>query len=321
MKKKNDLKSDPQYRFVEKRLGVEKTFRKLTKPIESKPSQVIDIGEKYQIVTGMDEDKAGGLDPRLMPNLHKRWMPSDLNEGRPYNAQLYKNAAEQEFYEGFIQPLFKAYKTGRYKVGLSIRDNIQTHHWEKLVSLNALGPEKALFENKRGRKRVYIGEVETTLILIVHLMDDIVRYKISKVALRFGASIYWVKKIRKKIKEIYGKLIPEKIEDHIEKQLERCEAMLDTFITKAKDGDPYAAKIVKEFMDKEDQYIMPTLEQLPAKDTEEKRNEAIERLEKIFERKKIEEKTISDIERLETTPEMIQKAFKYQKEKDKNEKM
>jgi hypothetical protein len=42
-------------------------------------------------------------------------------------------------------------------------------------------------------------------------------------------------------------------------------------------------------------------------------------LEKIFERMKKEGKTVTDIEKLETTPEMVREAFEYQEEKDKGE--
>lgn len=252
------------------------------------PSAVIDIGEKYQLVTGMDEDKAGGLDSRLMPNLHKKWIP--ICEEGPYNNKLYKNASEQEFYENFIQPLYKIYLTAKYSKNLDQKDGIQKIHWERRINLDVLGPEKALFEGTDKRTHALMGEIEIVLILAVHIIDDLTRYQESKVAKRIGCSINWIKNFRRRIQNSYGKMIMRNAEDHIELQMNRCEAILDTFMTKAKDGDPYAAKIVKDYMDKEDQYIMPTLDQIPAKETEEKRNETLKRLEKIFERKKIGEK-------------------------------
>lgn len=273
-------------RFVDRFNEIEKMIKDEEKPIESEPSEVIDIGEKYQLVTGVDEDEAGGLDSRLLPNLHKKWMPSETIQG-PYNSKLYKSSGEQEFYEGFIQPLFNAYRTGKYRHGMAAKEGIQTHNWEKRVNLDALGPEKALFVKDDGRTHALLGEIEIVLILAVHVMDDLTRYGIAKVARRIGCSIKWVRDFRKKVQQAYGKMAIKSVEDHLETQMSRCEGILDTFMTKARDGDPYAAKIVKDFMDKEDQYIMPTLEQMPAKETEEKRNEAMERLEKIFERKKI----------------------------------
>ncbi|MFX0022181.1 MAG: hypothetical protein ACFE9S_07630 [Candidatus Hermodarchaeota archaeon] len=299
---------------------MDKMVREEKKPIESKPSDVINVGEKYELVTGIDENKAGGLDSRLMPNLHKRWIPSDHTQGMPYNAQLYKNASEQEFYEGFIQPLYQVYKTGQFRKGMNFRNGIFTHNWEKHVNLEALGPEKYLFKKADGRKSACIGEIEVTLILVTHLLDDLYKYRKSKIARRFGATVEWVGAFKKRIQSVYGKLAQISLEDHLEKQLGRCESLLDTYMERAKDGDHYAAKIVKDFMDKEDQYIMPTVEQLPAKETEEERSRAIKRLEDIFERKRIEGKTITDIERIETTPERIKEAFEYQKGKDENEK-
>lgn len=295
-------------------------FQKVNELIEeSQPSKAVDIGEKYTLVTGIDEDKAGGLDARLMPNLHKRWIPSKLVAG-PYNGQLYKDSAEQEFYENFIQPLFIAYKTGQYKKHFDAEDNILRHNWDKHVNIDALGPEKVLFERRDGnQKSVSVGEIETTLILVTHFLDDLYKYSYYKIARRFGSSVRWVSEFRKRLQRAYGKMAAVGIEEHLERQLGRCEGILDTFMEKARDGDPYAAKIVKDFMDKEDQYIMPTLEQVPVKDTEETRNAAMDRLEKIFERKKVEGKTVTDVKRIETTPEMVREAFEHQKEKGKNE--
>lgn len=218
-------------------------------------------------------------------------MPEVLGQG-PYNSQLYKNSTEQEFYENFIQPLFNIYKTGQWRKHFDVEENIQRHNWEKHVSIDVLGPERALFEKDDGsRKSLSVGEIETVLILVTHLIDDLYKYRISKIAKRFGASVEWVKSFRKKIQKAYGKMAAIGVEEHIERQLGRCEGILDTFIERARDGDHYAAKIVKDFMDKEDQYIIPTLDQMPAKETEESRNATIERLEKIFGRKRIEDKS------------------------------
>ena len=252
----------------------------------AKPSKVIDIGEKYEIVTGIPEDKAGGLDSRLMPNLHQKWLPEVNIEG-PYNDQLYKSYNEQVFYENFIQPLFKLYKYGINKKHFDIIQSLHTHNWEKKINIEVLGPEKALFKKENGEvKSLTVGEIEVTLILVTHFLDDLYKYSARKIARRFGSSVSWVGDFRKRIQKAYGKMISTQIDDHLEMQLQRCEGILDTFMEKARDGDPYAAKIVKEFMDKEDQYIMPTLEQLPVKDSEEKNAAAMKRLEEIFSRKK-----------------------------------
>lgn len=274
-----------------------KTFKEIHDILqEDKESQVIDIGEKYQLVTGVNE--AANLDAQLLPNLHKKWIPSELSQG-PYNKQLYKDSIEQEFYESFIQPLFIAHRTNKYRKNADAQDNILRHHWEKRISIDALGPEKVLFERQDGNYRsVSIGEIETTLILVTHFLDDLYKYSYRKIARRFGASVAWVKEFRKRLQRAYGKLASVGLEEHLERQLGRCEGILDTFMERARDGDHYAAKIVKDFMDKEDQYIMPTLEQLPAKDTEETRNAAMDRLENIIkgklerkeEMKKIEDK-------------------------------
>lgn len=288
--KKKKTKKGPTNHFVDRFNEINYEIEEAKKPIESKPSQVVDIGEKYQLITGRDEYTAGNLSPKLLPNLHQRWIPSELSEGRPYNKQLYKDAAEQEFYETFIQPLFAIYRTNQYKKKLCAGDKISRLHWEKKINLEVLGPEKVLFDKPDGDCYACVGEIETTLILTVHLMDNLYKYGISKIARRFGCSTSWIIGFKKKIQKAYGKLAVVTIEDHLEKQLNRCEGMLDTFLEKARDGDPIAAKIVKDFMDKEDQYIMPTLDQMPAKDTEEKRNETMIRLEKIFARKQIEDK-------------------------------
>lgn len=285
IKKHKDLHS-----FVDRYNDMQKDIAELKKPIESEPSEVIDIGEKYQIVTGMDEDKAGGVDPRLMPNLHHKWMPSELWEGKPYNDKLYKDAAEQEFYETFIQPLFKIYKFGLYTKHSDAQSNIMRHNWEKKINIEALGPEKALFERDNDSKRsLSVGEIETTLILTVHLIDNLYRYRTSKIAKRFGSSTAWVNSFRKKIQKAYGRMAAISIEDHVERQLGRCEGILDTFITKARGGDPYAAKVVKDYIELEDKYIIPTVEQLSAKDSQENKEETIKRLEEIF-TKRIENK-------------------------------
>lgn len=279
--------------FVDRYNQIEDIIEEEKKPIQSEPSQVIDIGENYELVTGIDEDKAGGLDSRLMPNLHQRWIPSELSQG-PYNDKLYKNSAEQEFYEGFIQPLFQIYKTGQFKKAMAAKERILTYNWEKKINIEVLGPEKALFQRADGMpKSLTIGEIEVTLILVTHFLDDLPKYKKSIIARRFGSSIAWVDSFRKKIQSVYGKLASISIEEHLEKQMMRCEAILDTYMEKAMSGNTQAAGVVRVFMDKEDQYIMPTMDQIPAKDTEEKRDAAIERLEKIFERRKIEDKNES----------------------------
>ena len=258
---------------------------------EEEKSQVVDIGEKYELMTGRRESDAGNLDARLLPNLHKRWIPS-VNYQGPYNAKLYRNGIEQEYYETFIQPLFRIYKKICAQKHFAKIDGFQSHQWDKTVDIDALGCERALFEREDGtRKSVKIGEIEITLILAVHLMDDVSTYRYEKVARRFGSSIEWVRNFRKKLKKIYGSLMQRSAEEHLELQMERCETLLDTYMEKAKDGDHLAAKIVKDFMDKEDQYIMPTIEQIPAKDNEENRKMVMNRLEKIFDRKKLEDKS------------------------------
>lgn len=291
MREKKEKKKDTEINsFVRRHNIIRDEINEAKKPIIDPPSKVVDIGEKYQLLTGKDEDTAGNLNSRLLPNLHQVWIPSELSEGRPYNKHLYKDAAEQEFYKTFIQPLFNIYRKGQYKKYMSAKDGIQRHHWEKRINLEVLGPEKALFDRPDGDCYACVGEIETTLILTVHLMDNLYKYNIAKIAKRFGCSMQWVTDFKKKIQRAYGKLAAIAIEEHLEKQLNRCEGLLDTFLERARDGDPIAAKIVKDFMDKEDQYIIPTLDQIPAKDTEEKRNEAMERLEKIFARKQIEDK-------------------------------
>jgi hypothetical protein len=293
LKKKLNNPKDPIH-FVDRYNEVQAKVEELKQPIESKPSDVIDVGEKYQIVTGIDEDQAGGIDPRLLPNLHQKWMPSELSEGRPYNSKLYKSAAEQEFYEGFIQPLFKIYKSAKFRHGMDIKNGIRRNHWERRINMDALGPEKALFEGDDGKTHALLGEVEIILILAVHVMDDLTRYQPSKVAKRIGCSIEWLRKFRKRIQNAYGKMAIRSVEDHLELQMMRCEGVLDTFMTEAREGDPYAAKIAKDFMDKEDQYIMPTLDQLSFKDTPEEKIAVLERVKKIvsdsLEAKKIEDK-------------------------------
>lgn len=278
-----------------------KHFQKLNQALEQAgPSKIIDIGEKYELVTGIDENKAANLDARLLPNLHQKWLPSELSMGGLYNAQLYKDAIEQEFYESFIQPLFKIYKHGQFSGHFAGEEKIMTHNWEKKVSIDVLGPERVLFEKDDGDKRALtVGEIETTLILTVHLIDDLYRYGTNKIARRFGASVKWVKGFRKKIQKAYGRMASISVEDHIERQLGRCEGILDTFLTKARDGDHYAAKVVKDYIELEDKYIIPTVDQLSAKDTQEDRDEAMERLSKIMvenlkreeEIKKIEDKS------------------------------
>lgn len=256
-------------------------------------SKVVNVGEKYEVTTGIEEVKAGNLDARLLPNLHKKWLPSVLDQG-PYNANLYKDSLEQEFYETFIQPLFNIYKKGVFR-DICLKQRFQTRHWNKTIKTDILGPEAGLFittKNGVQRPKVSIGEVETTLILASHFIEDIYIYSEKKVARRFGATVSWVKSFHKKIQNVYGKYMAVKAEEHLEKQMGRCEVMLDTFLAKARAGDHYAAKIVKDFMDKEDQYIVPTIEQLPVKDTEENRQKVMDRLEKIFNnRKKLEDKS------------------------------
>ena len=275
---------------------LQKTEDEIKESRIEKKSQVVDIGEKYEIMTG--NDQVGSLDSRLLPNLHRKWLPSVLDQG-PYNSQLYRNSQEQEFYEGFIQPLFRIYKKIQSKKHFDKVDGIQTYQWEKEVSMNALGAERALFETEDGeRKSVRLGEVEIILILAVHIMDDITTWKIGKVALRFGCSVDWIRNFKKKIKRAYGSIAERKLEEHLELQLDRCESILDVYMDRAKRGDHYAAKIVKDFMDKEDQYIMPTIEQLPVKDTEENRQIIIDRLAKINQivsRNKLEDKSKKEV--------------------------
>lgn len=319
MKKHGDLRS-----FVDRYTAVNKEIEKAKEPIKAVPSQVINIGEKYELVTGIDEGKAANLNARLLPNLHNKWIPSEEGYGGRYNKELYKSSEEQEFYEEFIQPLFKIYKEGQFHKHVDAKENILRHNWDKKVNIEALGPEKALFQKADGsNKSVSVGEIEVTLILVTHFISDLYKYNYRRIARRFGATVGWVGAFRKRIQSVYGKMASISLEEHLDRQLGRCEGILDTFVEKARDGDHYAAKVVKEFMDKEDQYIMPTLEQLPVKDTPEEREETLKRIKKIvsdsLEAKKIEGKTVTDIERIETTPEMIKEAFKYQKEKDKNE--
>lgn len=271
-------------------------LKKINEEIENskieKQSKVIDVGEKYEIMTGIEEAKAGNLDAKLLPNLHRRWLPSVLDQG-PYNAQLYKNSMEQEFYETFIQPLVAIHKKGKSREYFDKQKNFTTNNWNKKIKVSALGPEAGLFTRSNGSQKTHvnIGEVEATLILVSHLVEDIYIYSLPKVARRFGASVQWVRNFRNRIQNVYGKHMALRAEEHLERQMGRCELMLDTFMAKARAGDPYAAKVVKDFMDKEDQYLIPTIEQLPVKDTEENRQKVWDRLEKIIDRRKIEDKS------------------------------